>query len=107
MAEGKKKDGDINESDKSFADQSTRDQSGISGFFSSMFSVCGTERGGMCTTKPKAPEQPIEQGPPPAKELDPCIRQAVPSACRKKHIPLQSTRAEKRFSKVVENQTSV
>lgn len=55
MAEGKNKDG----SDKSFADESTKDQSGISGFFSSMFSVCGTERGGMCTTKPKA-EQPIE-----------------------------------------------
>jgi len=62
MAEGKKKDGDINESDKSFADQSTKDQSGISGFFSSMFSVCGTERGGMCTTKPKT-EKPIEYEP--------------------------------------------
>jgi hypothetical protein len=64
MAEGKKKDGSIDD-DKSFADQSTKDQSGISGFFSSMFLACGTERGGMCTTKPKAPaEAPLEhEGP--------------------------------------------
>ena len=62
LEEGKKKGDGMPGSERSFADESTKDQSGISGFFSSMFSVCGTERGGMCTTKPKA-EQPLSYEP--------------------------------------------